>query len=109
LAITRWLKKNGKHVRAQMATRTAGGPNSISAVEATLSKVAKAFEGNRSSVFGNQERMNLLLGLMTLEMREQANELKWAETIRSVLEPRRGVAQFQRPHDDRYQIPSLVA
>lgn len=109
IAATRWLRKNGKHVRAQMPTRTAAGPHSIAAVEATIKKVQKAFDNNRSSVFGNQQRMNQLLGLMTLELRDQADALTWADQIRSSLLPVGGVPQFQRPHDDPFLIPSLVA
>lgn len=105
---TRWLNKNGKHVRAQMVTRTAAGPNSISGAEAVLRKVEKAFENNRSSVFGNEARMNLLLGLMTLEWRDEANELDWAERIRSSLLPSAGVPQQQRSQDDRFLTPSLI-
>lgn len=107
-AMTRWLNKNAKHVRAQMATRSAAGPHSIGAVESTLQWIARAFDNKRSSVFGNRRRMNLLLGLMTLELRGQANELAWAEQIRSSLLPARGVPQAQRPHDDRYLTPSLI-
>ena len=32
-AATRWLNKNAKHVRAQMTTRTAAGPNSVISTE----------------------------------------------------------------------------
>lgn len=109
VAMMRWLKKNSKHVQAQVATRTSAGPHSIAAVDATLHKIEKAFENNRSSVFGNQQRMNLLLGLMTAELRDQANELDWAARIRQTLAPRLGVADFQRPHDDSWLAPSLVA
>ena len=109
LAMTRWLKKNGRHVQAQMATRPVSGPHSIAAAEAVIRKIGKAFENNRSSVFGNRERMNLLLGLMTLEMRDGVDELDWARRVRDDLLPRRGVAEFQRPHDDPAFIPSLVA
>lgn len=108
-AMIRWLKKNGPHVEAQIATRTSAGPHSIAAVESTLRWVHKAFENNRRAVFGNQTRMNLLLSLMTAELRDQANELDWAARIRETLLPRLGVADFQRPHDDRAFIPSLVA
>ena len=109
IAMTRWLRKNGKHVAAQVAIRQAGGPHSIAAVEATLRKLDAAFGNNRSSVFGNRARMNLLLGLMTLELREQADELLWAERIRAALLPRGGQPELQRPHDDPLWVPSLVA
>jgi len=110
VAIMRWLRKNGKQVRAQVATRQRGGPHSIGAVEAILSRFNGWFgHSNRSSVFGNRERMNKLLGLMTLEFRDEANELEWAETIRQALLPQGGQPDLQRQWDDPYLIPSLVA
>lgn len=109
-AMTRWLKKNGEHVEAQVATRRHGVPNSIGAVEGTLSQLNGWF-GNqkRASVFGNQARMNKLLGLMTLEFRGQADELEWAETIRLALLPRGGQPELQRQWVDQLYRPSLVA
>jgi hypothetical protein len=78
-------------------------------VDTTLHRLSAAFENNRASVFGNRERVNKLLGLMTLELRDQANELEWAAQIRETLLPSLGVAAFQRQYDDPYMAPSLVA
>jgi hypothetical protein len=108
-SLDRWLKRYGPPVKAQMATRRPADPRSIAAVEATLKTVAQAFDNKRSSVFGNQARMNLLLGLMALDIRDQSNELDWAERIRQDLAGRSGVAVGQRPFDDPYRQSSLVA
>jgi hypothetical protein len=108
-SLDRWLRRYASPVKAQLATRRPADPRSIAAVEAPLKRVAQAFDNKRWSVFGNQARMNLLLGLMALDMRDQSDELDWAERIRQDLAGRNGVAVGQRSVDDPYHAPSLVA
>jgi hypothetical protein len=107
-AMMRWLKLHENDVAASVAHRTHMGPNSTGAVEAMLRKVAGAFEG-RSQSFGNRQRMNKLLALMTLALNGQADDRVWADRLRERLHHRDGWGPGQRPHDDPKDEPSLVA
>jgi hypothetical protein len=107
-ALARWLGNYGELVAAQLATRSALGPNSIGAVEASLRQVEHAFAG-RSQSFGNRPRLNLLLDLMTLHANGRADPRRWADRLRERLHPRHGIAPHQRPHDDPRHQPSLIA
>jgi hypothetical protein len=92
----RWLDNYGETVTAQLKARSSLGPNSISAVEATLRQSERAFHG-RSQSCGNRARLNLLLALMVLHQNGDADDRRWADRLRERLHPRGGVPPRQRP------------
>lgn len=106
-ALMRWLAYYGEAIATQLQTRSSLGPNSIGAVEAALRQVQRAFLG-RSQSFGNRTRLNLLLELMTLHARGDADPRRWADRLRERLHPRGGIPTQQRPHDDPRDRPSLL-
>ena len=106
-ALMRWLAYYGEAIATQLQTRSSLGPNSIGAVEAALRQVQRAFLG-RSQSFGNRNRLNLLLELMTLHARGDADPRRWADRLRERLHPRGGIPTQQRPHDDPRDRPSLL-
>lgn len=105
--MVRWLRRWSADVGAQVATRPRSGPHSIAGVEETINKVRAPFD-YRSSTFGNRPRMNLLLGLITLALRHEVDEVAWADRIRAALIAAGGRLGYQRPHDDPMGFPSLV-
>jgi hypothetical protein len=103
----RWIKRYGREVASQAATRRNASVHSTAAAENTIRQVRSSFDG-RSANFGNRRRVNLLLGLMTLDQRGQAHELEWAERIRGYLSAHAGRAPEQGRYNDPRFMPSLL-
>jgi hypothetical protein len=103
----RWIKRYGAEVASQVATRRDASVHSTAAAENTIRQLRSVFDG-RSANFGNRRRVNLLLGLVTLNLRGQADELEWAERIRSYLAGRDGWASEQGLYNDPRFMPSLL-
>lgn len=102
----RWLKRYGASVALQTQARGRASVHSTAAAEKVISDLRSAFAG-RSSVFGNRRRVNLVLGLMTLALRGRADEVEWAEQIRSYLSERGGHAPKQGLYNDPLMMPSV--
>ncbi|MGA9634476.1 MAG: hypothetical protein WBQ41_04460 [Solirubrobacterales bacterium] len=107
--INQFLSTHEPSIRAQIPTRHRIGPYSIGGPE----NVQREIEGmlyTRSALMTNAPRANKLLGLLQLGMNGEANEIAWAEKIRSYLERHAGRAPLpQRPHDDPRDHWSLVS
>jgi hypothetical protein len=102
----RWIRRYGAEVASQATTRRNASVHSTAAAENTIHQLRSAFDG-RSAVFGNRRRVNLLLGLMTMSLRGEADELEWTEQIRSYLSERGGWAPEQGRYSDPRLMPSL--
>jgi hypothetical protein len=102
----RWIKRYGAAVAQQTQTRRSASVHSTAAAENVIQSLKSAFDG-RSVVFGNRRRMNLLLGLMTLGLNGKADELGWAEQIRTYLSERGGHAPKQGLYFDPWMMPSV--
>jgi hypothetical protein len=108
-ALHRWLDKYGTRLGAQAGTRNRHHPNSTGAVENQIRGTLERCLGNRASRLGNRARLCRLLDLICVEQRGDANEVAWAEDIRTHLLSRAGRADRQRQHDDERGRPSLYA
>ena len=81
-------------------------PRSTAEIEKSLKKVEVAI-ADRRALFSNQSRTDRLLMLITLQLRGDADERAWAQTIRDWLLSLGGKPPRQRQIKDRRGISSL--
>lgn len=105
--IDRWLRRWEQRIAQQLANHaTRWTTKSTASVEQDLKRVEKAI-GSRRALFANKPRTDRLLLLITLGMRNVADERAWASTIRDWLIARGGRPGRQRQILDRAGISSL--
>jgi hypothetical protein len=104
-SLRKWLRRWDARIAAQLTrhafrwtTRSTGG------IEQHLKVVYRRIESRRH-MFSNRERLNRLLALIALDMRDSANPRTWATTIRSWLLVRNGQPPPARQITDRVGGP----
>jgi hypothetical protein len=93
-------------VRAQMATRVPGRPNSTGPLEEFFHQLDRTI-GDRAARMTNKSRADALLKLLAMARNGWVDEIRWAELIRDYLATRAGLAPDQRRHTDSRRHPSL--
>ncbi len=91
----KWILDRDALITRQMTMRQRGLPRGTGALEAHLVSI-EAMVGERHHVFRNHSRLQLIVDLMTIERRRQADTSAYARLIRSHLLAHGGRAQQAR-------------
>jgi len=104
-----WTAKKRALIERQFDIRLPERPRSTGALETALANTKKLI-GTRHYVFRNAARLRLLLGLVTLHEREEADPRVYAEVIRKALVANGGKAPARaRALNDPKAVPSIAA
>ena len=104
---TRWVEQKDKLIVKQINTRNLVAKYSTGGVEPVLNVVKDELK-RRSWTFRNQDRMNLLLGLLQLRINRQDNAYDWVQVLTEALEKTGGKSphNYNRDHKDKSGNPT---
>lgn len=103
--LRRWIQLHG-HILDTQHQLDRPFPASVGPTEEALKSVRVALD-YRAGSFGNRQRTDKLLKLITLQLNGQTDERKWAELIRQHLLSCSGHAVQQRSFDDPSGVRSV--
>lgn len=91
----KWIASKRRVMKRQFATYQEGRPRSGGSLETTL-KTLKDRIGDRRYVVRNRPRLELILALMALDLREEADERSFVRVLRRLLEQNAGTLVLPR-------------